>query len=202
MGILVAAIWLVACAQAPVLVKPGYQRPPGDIRVLLMPIDIELSTLTVGGVTEPRADWTKTARGLVADALDEYLAVKDAEILVYRSPDDAARTHAHNQLVKLHGVVGTSLFWYTVAPAATPPTIKNKFDWSLGEEAVALGDEYDAQYALFVYLRDTYATGGRKALMVGAALLGVGIGGGTQIGFASLVDLQSGNMVWFNELLS
>ncbi len=201
LGVFLVVMGLVACAQTTALVKTGYERPPGDARVLLMPIDIELSTLTAGGVTEPRADWTRTARGLVADALDAYLADKDAEILAYESPDDPARSHAYNQLIKLHGVVGTHLFVYTLRPIAAPPTVQDRFDWSLGEQAVVLGDEHDAQYALFVYLRDTYATGGRKALMLGAALLGIGMTGGTQIGFASLVDLKTGHMVWFNELL-
>jgi hypothetical protein len=37
--------------------------------------------------------------------------------------------------------------------------------------------------------------------MIGLALLGVGIGGGMQIGYASLVDLNSGRVVWFNQLV-
>jgi len=33
-----------------------------------------------------------------------------------------------------------------------------------------------------------------------AAVLGAGVQGGTQVGFASLVDLKSGEVVWFNRL--
>ena len=33
-----------------------------------------------------------------------------------------------------------------------------------------------------------------------SALLGVGIQGGVQVGYASLVDLQSGDIVWFNKI--
>jgi hypothetical protein len=36
---------------------------------------------------------------------------------------------------------------------------------------------------------------------VAMALLGVGLAGGTQIGYASLVDLKTGQVVWFNNLL-
>ena len=32
------------------------------------------------------------------------------------------------------------------------------------------------------------------------AILGVGITGGIQIGYASLVDLQTGQVIWFNQL--
>jgi hypothetical protein len=37
--------------------------------------------------------------------------------------------------------------------------------------------------------------------MVALAILGVGITGGIQIGYASLVDLKSGRVVWFNNLV-
>jgi hypothetical protein len=36
--------------------------------------------------------------------------------------------------------------------------------------------------------------------MVGA-LLGAGIPGGSQVGFASVVDLKTGDIVWFNRLV-
>ena len=34
------------------------------------------------------------------------------------------------------------------------------------------------------------------------ALLGVGLAGGSQTGYASLVDLRTGRVVWFNNLAS
>jgi hypothetical protein len=36
--------------------------------------------------------------------------------------------------------------------------------------------------------------------MVIGALLGVGMSGGAQVGYASLVDLSTGQIVWFNRL--
>jgi hypothetical protein len=38
-------------------------------------------------------------------------------------------------------------------------------------------------------------------VIVVGALLGVGVQGGTQVGFASVVDLRTGDIVWFNRLL-
>jgi len=72
----------------------------------------------------------------------------------------------------------------------------------LGSGVGLLRQESGADYALFVFMRDSYSSGGRKALMVGLALLGIGVSGGTQVGFASLVDLKTGNIVWFNRLIS
>jgi hypothetical protein len=37
--------------------------------------------------------------------------------------------------------------------------------------------------------------------MVVGALLGVGVPGGSQVGFASVVDLKTGDIVWFNRLI-
>ncbi len=65
-----------------------------------------------------------------------------------------------------------------------------------------LRDEFGADYALFVFMRDSYASAGRVAVIAVAALLGVGMQGGVQLGFASLVDLRTGEVMWFNRLVS
>ena len=58
-----------------------------------------------------------------------------------------------------------------------------------------------ADYALFTYIRDGYTGSGRVALRVAALLLfGRDIGGGRQIGVTTLVDLRTGQVVWFNFL--
>jgi hypothetical protein len=66
-----------------------------------------------------------------------------------------------------------------------------------------LAEEFDADYGLFVYLHDSYASGARVAAMLAAAVfLRIGLQGGIQVGFASLVDLRTGDVVWFNHLVS
>ena len=64
-----------------------------------------------------------------------------------------------------------------------------------------LQEKSGARYALFIYVRDSYASAERKAAMVAMAVLGIGLSGGTQSGYASLVDLESGRVLWFNRLL-
>jgi len=59
-------------------------------------------------------------------------------------------------------------------------------------------DQFGADYALFVTARGTYSSAGRKAAMIGMAMLGVSIPLGSQQIFASLVDLRTGRVVWFN----
>jgi hypothetical protein len=66
-----------------------------------------------------------------------------------------------------------------------------------------LHDATGADYALFTYIRDSYTGSGRAAMrVIGALLLGGDIGGGVQVGIASLVDLRTGQVVWFNLLIA
>jgi hypothetical protein len=167
-----------------------------------MPTDIELSELSAGGVAVPNAEWTAKAEKHIAHALEGMMRERKAQLTVYKNDlggDDLKPDHI--QLVKLHGAVGNSILLHKyLAPYYGLPNKKDAFDWTLGPTVKALRKEYDADYALFVYLRDSYTSGGRIVAIVVAAALGVSLRGGTQIGFASLVDLNTGNIVWFNRL--
>lgn len=195
-------LFLTGCAQTGVMKKSDYQISKDSVSVLLMPIDIELSALTAGGINEVRADWTANAETLISDALERQLGALNDQLLHYQAPKRAEMRDKHTQIVKLHGAVGSTMLLYAVAPVTVPPTKRDAFDWSLGPEVSVLRDSTGADYGLFVYMRDSYATAGRKAMIVASAMLGVSMQGGTQVGFATLVDLRDGNVVWFNRLFS
>lgn len=198
--VLLIAISLFGCAQTQVRQKAGHHEPEQSVSVLLMPVDIELSALTAGGVKEVRADWTETAKELVSQALRRQLAQHDDKLLDYVEPTNPEDVQAHTQILKLHGVVGKTIMIHSLVPAVEPPTKKNSFDWSLGEEVSCLRDASGADYGLFIYIRDSYATAGRKAFIVASAMFGVGVPGGSQVGFSTLVDLRDGSVVWFNQI--
>jgi hypothetical protein len=80
------------------------------------------------------------------------------------------------------------------------PSKDGKFDWSLGPAVESIARSHEADYALFLFVRDSYATGGRVALIVIGAALGAFVPGGAQVGFASVVDLRTGDIVWFSRL--
>ncbi len=172
-------------------------------RVLVMPMDVELQELTAGGELLPQAAWTATGRANVAQAISALMAERGDALVNYGGADSEGEIDAaHLQVVKLHGVVGGTIIAHSYIPALKLPTKDGKLDWTLGEQAAALRDSYDADYALFVFFRDSFSTGGRAAVVFFGALLGVHVQGGLQIGFASLVDLRSGDVVWFNRLFS
>lgn len=197
----------LACTTTKVLKPQGAQQLDATgAKVLLMPLDIELSELTAGGLNAPRADWTQAARGHLGSAIEARIARSHATH-VAADPKLLAAESPHLQLFKLHETIGASILMYQVGGAVGGqplPTLKSGFDWTLGTSVRALAEETNANYALFVFVRDSYATGGRKAAMVGSLLV-CGVTGfcmpvatGATNAFASLVDLQSGKVVWFN----
>jgi hypothetical protein len=70
----------------------------------------------------------------------------------------------------------------------------------MGESVRAIKEKTGADYALFSWVRDSYASSERVATMLVLALVGVGVRGGAQTGYASLVDLNTGQVLWFNRL--
>ena len=167
-------------------------------KVVIIEPDIVLSELTAGGMTEPRADWTQATRKSLAGAFEKHLAKKSVATV----PVEELTDEHEIQLSKLHSAVGLSILVHAFGPAKLPNK-KDALDWTLGPGATALRDHYQADYAMFVFLRDSYATAGRQAVIAGSIVLcaftGVcpNIQGGTQVAFVSLVDLRTGNIVWF-----
>lgn len=169
--------------------------------VVLIEPDIELTEVTAGGAQQPRADWTAQARAELPRALRRRLSGDSTvELASYEVPDDLPADDRVRQLLHLHRAVGHSILRHGYGIGRLPSK-GDTFDWTLGDGVRVLGAASHADYALFVTIRDSYTSSGRVALMVVGALVGVGMSGGVQTGFASLVDLRDGRVVWFNTLV-
>lgn len=200
------AVGLAACTQTKSFVHDQVPaRPAGGVEVLLLEPDIELSEISVGGIAFPKADWTERGRSNVNAALAQIMEQKNARLIYYEPPGDAPPEHPYNQILKLHEAVGGEILNHKYSNNAllALPTKKDKFDWTLGPEVQRLREVYAADYALFIYFRDSFASEGRMAMMVVmGALFGAVPAGGLQVGYASLVDLDTGDILWFNVLFS
>ncbi|RZI41413.1 hypothetical protein EGT07_17655 [Herbaspirillum sp. HC18] len=178
-------------------VAPNFQSLPKGAKVVVMPVDVELFSISAGGVLEPKADWTEAATRHFTDALTEKknsLGLASVE-LKSADADELSEVNA------LHAAVARSIALHHFGPSSLYlPTKDGKLDWSLGEAVAPIRQKTGADFALFSWVRDSYASAERKAAMVAMALLGVGLGGGAQIGYASLVDLNTGRVLWFNQL--
>jgi hypothetical protein len=164
-------------------------------RVLLMPADIKYYLLTAGGVAEPNAEWTDAAQENFAEAMANYATSIGTDLKML---DKRNLSPAEIEYEELHSAVGYTIisnyFGYSKLPSKN-----GQFDWSLGPGIKEIGEQHDADYALFVFYRDYQASGGRVALAIlTAAATGAASNVGSESGFASLVDLRTGDVVWFN----
>ena len=198
---LLIAAWVVSgCATTtPQNQVTELRRLSPDPKIVLMPMDVELHELTVGGILEPKAEWTKRASQLLAESIRSEKKRIGFDMIEFSRVDAGTDVDTLDQLNKLHGAVGRSILMNRL-PALRLPNKGDTFDWSLGPDVKLLRQRSSADYALFVFVRDSYASDARKVAMVAGALIGVSMQGGTQVGFASLVDLESGDVVWFNHL--
>lgn len=177
---------------------PGFTSLPAGVKVVLMPTDVELFSISGGGVVEPRADWTEAAGKHFKQALVEKKQALRLQTLDLAEKD----IEELEEINTVHAAIARSIALHHFGPSFLRlPTKGDKLDWSMGDAVREIKSRTDADYALFSWVRDSYASSERVATMVVMALLGVGVPGGVQIGYASLVDLKNGRVVWFNRLL-
>lgn len=189
LAVAVACVLAAACTTTNVKKAPtGMIAPSAGAKVLVVEPDIQLSILTFSGLAEPRADWSKAARDNIQNEIDLALAGKSHPMRKLASGE--GMDGKAGQLLRLHQAVGASIMLDQVVQM---PTKKGSFNWTLGEGAQALAVRYDSDYALFVFGQGSYSSAGR---VVASALIG-GPTGYQQL-FASLVDLKTGQIVWFN----
>ncbi|MDB5864557.1 MAG: hypothetical protein JWO70_2363 [Betaproteobacteria bacterium] len=203
-GLLAAGIMLLlASAPAPAAdsknLAPGFESLPKNAKIVVMPTDIELFLVSAGGVPEPKADWTDAANGYFKAALlakKSALGLNSVE-LTEKDADDLAEINT------LHAAIARSIQVHHFGPGILNlPTKEGKLDWSLGEPVRVIREKTGADYALFSWIRDSYASAERIVATIALAFVGIGLHpGGMQQGYASLVDLQTGRVVWFNRLL-
>ena len=194
----IALAVLAGCATAPRSQVSELRRAVPHPKIVLMPLDVELSELGVGGLAEPKSEWTQRASQLLVEGLRSEERRMGFDMLEYADVKaEGIDAETLEQINRLHGVVGKSIMLNRFVKL---PNKGERFDWTLGSDVRLLKQKTGADYALFVFVRDSYASDARKVAMVAGALIGVGMTGGQQLGFASLVDLDTGNVVWFNQL--
>jgi hypothetical protein len=191
----ISAVFISACAATNVQQIDRLSSVKENPRILLMPPDVRYYLLTAGGVAEPNAEWTTAAQQNFTEAAANYATSIGADLKVLDKRNLGPKEIEYGEL---HAAVGFTIlnnhFGY-----AKLPSKNGQFDWSLGPGVGEIGEQHDADYGLFVFYRDYQASGGRVALAIlQAAVTGASSGLGSESGFASLVDLRTGDVVWFN----
>jgi hypothetical protein len=189
---------LVVSAQAQSKhLAPGFSALTGNATVCVVAPDVELFSISGGGVSEPKADWTESAQKHLRSALTKRMQGQKLSTRLLTEDE----SEAFSEIGNLHAAVARSIDMHHMrASMLALPTKNGQLDWSLGDAVKPMHEKLGADYALFMWIRDYYASSERKAAMIALALFGVGIQGGIQTGYASLVDLRTGQVMWFNSL--
>ena len=204
---LASFLWSAAAtvhAQPAPRLAPGVESLPAHAKVVIAPIDVELYTLSAGGQREPRADWTDAARRHIASALRDWAAA--AHLAAQEMDQKTADEHA--EILQLQDTLVDALVTHHTGPIRLPAK-GGQLDWSFGSAMLPLQQATGARYGLYTYVRDSYASSERKAVIGAVAVVAAAVsggslallGGGEQAAYAMLVDLQTGKVVWFNELV-
>ncbi|WP_169569904.1 hypothetical protein [Sneathiella limimaris] len=172
-------------------------------KILIMQPDVELYELGVA-LQEPNAFWTKIANNYVTEISAQYFQKLGYDVSLYKDKANGVSEKTGQDLISLHEDVGISILNFQQNAMLQLPTLQSgKFDWHLGKTTQELASGYGADYGLFIYLRDQYSSGSRVAAQIMMAVLfGAHVQGGTQVGFASLVNLKTGEVEWFNRIVS
>ncbi len=205
---LAVSVPLSACVSTRQFADVQFTPPQGDYRLLVMRPDVVVNSVTTGGLPEPRADWTEQARTHLIAALKAQQAERGGkvQVLARRSELPGVTEETVADLERLHAAVGSSIALHKYMGADLPTKPRRGIEYTLGQQAVDLGKRTGFEYALFLHAEDNIVSGGRVALQaLGIAGCFVGfcapnIGGGGQFAYASLVDLRTGEVVWFNVL--
>ena len=147
----------------------------------------------MAGLFEPRAEWTEEARKLM-DA--ELVRAQDrlSNELVSMPELYGEQADMVAEYEALFASVANSIVVHQFFVGNRLPTRKNgAFDWTLGTDIARLSAVSDAKYGLFIYTEDHYASAGNKVMRM---LIG-GVPP-VHVGYAGLVDLRTGDVLWLN----
>lgn len=95
--------WPLAVAAASL--AEGFSRLPGGATVVLMPLDIELFSVSAGGILEPQAEWTEKAHANLREA---FLTRRSALKVSFRPLPDGD-DEVIESLSRLHRAVGQAI---------------------------------------------------------------------------------------------
>lgn len=189
----------VAIAQEKSAIKEGFTLSQGAAKIILFRPQIKAGAQSTGGMFEPNADWTDQAKDNIGSALGTAQTRLGNSVTNYIEPVgvEAQKLAEYRALFQ---VVAEAVITYKFFPGNRLPTKKRKgvFDWTLGPEIRDLAGTSGADYGLFIYTEDHFGSTGRKMLQLFAAMGGVSVTSGVHKGFAGLVDLKTGDLVWLN----
>ncbi len=198
LAIMVAATAMLAgCATADKSLY-DFDEKRESVTVLLMPLDVEMHRAKIG-TADIRADWTEQAIGNFTTSITNHL--EGTGETVKKFTDYKGQTGDMSQLLLLQQHVASAMTTHVVpvfpgwfAGVLPHKDGKERLTYNMGTEVTKLKSSTGADYAAFLFNRSVVES-------TGSAIFKLAIGGtpaefkGT---YLTLVDLDSGEVVWLN----
>ena len=178
--------------------KQGFAFPADrPVRILVFRPEVRVGEQTTGGLNQPNAEWTTDARRHIAAALDAAKpgGAEELKPMPELEGEDGKLLADYRALFR---AVADAVVQHKLFIGNRLPTKRAEFNWTLGPGVARLGALGGGDYGLFLFTNDSYGSAGRKAAQVMGLLLGAYIPSGVHVGYAGLVDLKTGELVWIN----
>jgi len=178
--------------------KEGFTFPAqGPVKILVFRPDVSVGSQTAGGMNQPNADWTADARRLLGEALNRAQEARSNEVVLMPELEGEQGALLADYRALFRAVTG-EVVAHKLFKGNKLPTKRDTFNWTLGPGASQLATIGGGDYGLFIYTNDSYGSAGRKAAQIFGAMMGVYVQSGVHTGYAGLVDLRTGELVWIN----
>lgn len=199
----IAMMLALACTslttQAFELSRPDLQEriSRGDFKmpIILLGTDVDVYELSASGNITIMKDETRLAQETVTEAIDQYFASK-----------------TNPKLIKLENLTDTQkaeiaeyFALFDVVSRASQVVLmpgweerKANYDYTLGSGLPWLKQKTGGQYALVVSGADLVSSGGRVAMALLGAAVGVSIPMGQSYTSLGIADLDNGNIIWLS----
>ncbi len=207
-GGLVVLCWLAVagCATSRTSVHRELAQAPDrplPRKVLLLPVEIRVHEISVGGVVEKVDDWSNQASANARRYI-KSLATSRAVFEVVEAPALSRQQRAQlDQHVALYEVVAGSADLALASPIGVWRERAKDFDYTLGPGLEPLANHTGIDAAMILTGTDYISSAGRKAAMAMGVLLGALGGaiivpqGGISFVSVGVVDMRTGNLLWF-----
>ena len=172
-------------------------------KILLLPADIRVHEISAGGVVEKVDDWTGAASNHAMKSMRSIAGSKK----LFELNEAPAFSDTDKQVLEQHQalyeLVANSADFARSGPFMPWRERAKNFDYTLGPGLKDLAVRGDVDAALIVIGSDYISSAGRKATMalgiLAAAFTGVAVvpAGGVAYVSVGVIDLRTGNLLWF-----
>ncbi len=200
LGALALLLFLSACTMAgkPAIgsgVKAGQEELP--TRLLLLPLNVSVNEISAGGLVQEDPEWSREGEEALTLAVNDYFAAGTKATLVKMPELTKEQSDLVHEHVLLYEVVAGQAYIAANVPVAGWGHLANDFHYTIGNGLRFLKEKSGADAALIVIGSDNISSGGRRGMVAAAALLGVGVPLGASRVVVGVVDLEDGDILWF-----